>query len=119
MTNPAPGALAWFEVATDDPDAAEKFYGSLFDWSFEADGPGSSSGMDYRNITASGATEPDTEPGPPVPGFAELSAQAAVASLRTLDRAAALAALAFEQAHGNRRAVLAAARIRAGTTRAD
>ena len=65
--------------------------------------------------TASGATEP----GPPVPGFAELSAQAAVASLRTLDRAAALAALAFEQAHGNRRAVLAAARIRAGTTRAD
>src|SRR3712207_8756926 len=46
--------------------------------------------------------------------FRSLSAQAAVASLRTLDRAAALAALAFEQAHGNRPAVVTAARIRAG-----
>ena len=36
---PAPGTLAWFEVASDDPDGAEKFYGSLFDWSFAADGP--------------------------------------------------------------------------------
>jgi predicted enzyme related to lactoylglutathione lyase len=58
MTNPAPGTLAWFEVATDDPDAAEKFYGSLFDWSFAADGPSASGGMDYRNITASGADGP-------------------------------------------------------------
>ena len=64
------------------------------------------------------AAEPASAPGPavaPIPGFAEFSAQAAVASLRTLDRAAALAALAFEQAHGNRPAVVAAARIRAGT----
>ena len=53
----------------------------------------------------------------PIPGFAELSAQVAIASLRTLDRAAAGAALAFEQAHGNRPAVVAAARIRAGTVR--
>src|SRR3990170_8608824 len=58
MTNPAPGTLAWFEVATTDPDTAEKFYGSLFDWSFEADGPATSGGMDYRNITASGADGP-------------------------------------------------------------
>jgi predicted enzyme related to lactoylglutathione lyase len=58
MTNPAPGTLAWFEVATSDPDAAEKFYGSLFDWSFAADGPAAASGMDYRNITASGGTAP-------------------------------------------------------------
>jgi predicted enzyme related to lactoylglutathione lyase len=58
MTNPAPGALAWFEVATSDPDAAEKFYGSLFDWTFNADGPAASGGMDYRNITASGAEQP-------------------------------------------------------------
>ena len=57
MTNPAPGALAWFEVATSDPDAAEKFYGSLFDWTFDADGP-AASGLDYRNITASGAQQP-------------------------------------------------------------
>lgn len=57
-TTPAPGTLAWFEVATSDPDAAEKFYGSLFDWSFAADGPAASGGVDYRNITASGAQTP-------------------------------------------------------------
>ena len=58
MTNPAPGTLAWFEVATDDPDGAEKFYGSLFDWSFNADGPAAAGGIDYRNVTASGADGP-------------------------------------------------------------
>ena len=58
MTNPAPGSLAWFEVATSDPDGAEKFYGSLFDWTFEADGPAASGGMDYRNIKAPGAERP-------------------------------------------------------------
>ena len=57
-TNPAPGTLAWFEVATADPDTAEKFYGSLFDWTFAPDEPGANSGMDYRNITASGADRP-------------------------------------------------------------
>ena len=41
MTNPAPGTLAWFEVATSDPD-----------------GPAASAGMDYRNIKASGADGP-------------------------------------------------------------
>jgi predicted enzyme related to lactoylglutathione lyase len=58
MTNPAPGTLAWFEVATSDPDGAEKFYGRLFGWTFAADGPAASGGMDYRNITASGADGP-------------------------------------------------------------
>jgi predicted enzyme related to lactoylglutathione lyase len=58
MTNPAPATLAWFEVATSDPDSAQKFYGSLFDWTFDADGPAASAGMDYRNITASGADAP-------------------------------------------------------------
>lgn len=68
--------------------------------------------------SAPDSTAPDdAEPGPPVPGFAELSAHAAVAALRTLDGAAAAAALAFEQAHENRRAVVAAARIRAGAGR--
>jgi predicted enzyme related to lactoylglutathione lyase len=28
MTNPAPGSLAWFEVATSDPDGVATFYGS-------------------------------------------------------------------------------------------
>ena len=58
MTNPAAGTLAWFEVATSDPAGAEKFYGSLFDWTFNGDGPAASAGMDYRNITASGASQP-------------------------------------------------------------
>jgi uncharacterized protein len=54
----APGTLAWFEIATSDADGAEKFYGSLFDWTFNPDGPAASGGMDYRNITASGADAP-------------------------------------------------------------
>jgi predicted enzyme related to lactoylglutathione lyase len=58
MTNLAQGTLAWFEVATSAPDIAEKFYGSLFDWTFDADGPAASAGMDYRNITAPGADRP-------------------------------------------------------------
>jgi len=58
MSHPAPGALAWFEVATSDPDSAEQFYGSLFDWTFEADGPAASGSLDYRNIKASGAAAP-------------------------------------------------------------
>jgi predicted enzyme related to lactoylglutathione lyase len=58
MTNPTPGTLAWFEIATSDPDGAQKFYGSLFDWSFQADGPATSGDMDYRNIKASGADGP-------------------------------------------------------------
>jgi len=53
-----PGTLAWFEVATDDPDGAQKFYSGLFDWSFEADGPAAAGGMDYRNATAPGADAP-------------------------------------------------------------
>ena len=57
MTTPAPGTLAWFEVGTSDPGGAQKFYGSLFDWTFDADGP-AASGLDYRNITASGASAP-------------------------------------------------------------
>ncbi len=58
MTNPASGTLAWFEVATDDPDGAAAFYGRLFDWTFKADGPAAEGGMDYRNITATGSGTP-------------------------------------------------------------
>lgn len=50
--------LAWFEIAVSDPDSAEKFYGSLFGWTFDRDNPASSGGMDYRNISASGAGRP-------------------------------------------------------------
>jgi predicted enzyme related to lactoylglutathione lyase len=58
MTTPAPGTLAWFEVATSDPEGVQKFYGNLFDWSFAADSASEASGMDYRNITASGGERP-------------------------------------------------------------
>jgi predicted enzyme related to lactoylglutathione lyase len=58
MSQPAPGKLAWFEIATSDPDGAQKFYGSLFDWTFDVDGPAASGGLDYRNIKASGAAAP-------------------------------------------------------------
>lgn len=58
MSTPAAGTLAWFEVASDDPDSTQKFYGSLFDWTFESFGGLTSSGLDYRNITASGADAP-------------------------------------------------------------
>ncbi|TCC33130.1 VOC family protein [Kribbella speibonae] len=58
MSTPAPGTLAWFEVATDDPETTQKFYGSLFDWTFESDGGLAATGLEYRNITASGADRP-------------------------------------------------------------
>ncbi|TCC07272.1 VOC family protein [Kribbella soli] len=58
MSTPAPGTLAWFEVATDDPETTQKFYGSLFDWTFESDGALAATGLEYRNIKASGADRP-------------------------------------------------------------
>jgi uncharacterized protein len=36
-TSPAP--VAWFEIATDDPETARSFYGELFGWTFELQGP--------------------------------------------------------------------------------
>lgn len=50
---------------------------------------------------------------PPIPDFADLPAHAAVAALRTLDDLREVAAtLEFEQEHGNRPGVVAAARLR-------
>jgi hypothetical protein len=50
----------------------------------------------------------------PLPGFAELSTRSAIAAVRTLDDPDDVAAvLSFEQAHGNRPGVVAAARARA------
>lgn len=37
MTAPAYNTMAWFQVGTDDPDAAKRFYGRLFGWTFAAD----------------------------------------------------------------------------------
>ena len=43
--------IAWFEIGSDRPAEAEKFYGDLFGWTFEEQGaPGGS----YRQTTAGG-----------------------------------------------------------------
>ena len=41
--------IAWFEIGTDDPAGAEKFYGEVFGWTVrhgDGDGPG------YQMVTA-------------------------------------------------------------------
>jgi len=43
--------VAWFEVATDDPDGAQEFYAELFGWTFTPDPNSARAGMDYRLIT--------------------------------------------------------------------
>ncbi|WP_327090750.1 VOC family protein [Nonomuraea sp. NBC_01738] len=47
--------VTWFEVATDDPDGAERFYGGMFGWNFTRDG---GEVMDYRLIGHPGADQP-------------------------------------------------------------
>jgi uncharacterized protein len=49
--------VAWFEVASDDPDGAQEFYGELFGWKIGRD-PNAAGDMDYRLITYPGAEEP-------------------------------------------------------------
>jgi predicted enzyme related to lactoylglutathione lyase len=49
MTNTfTPNMLAWFEIATDDPDTATSFYSELFDWRFSPFADPETTGMDYR-----------------------------------------------------------------------
>jgi predicted enzyme related to lactoylglutathione lyase len=46
--------VTWFEVATDDPEGAQEFYGGLFGWTFAGDeGP-----IDYRMISYPGGRQP-------------------------------------------------------------
>ncbi|TDC55519.1 VOC family protein [Actinomadura sp. KC345] len=40
MTVPAFNTVAWFQVGTDAPEEARRFYGDLFGWRFDADGDG-------------------------------------------------------------------------------
>ncbi|WP_214320407.1 VOC family protein [Nonomuraea sediminis] len=47
--------VTWFEVATDDPDGAQRFYGGLFGWSVA---PSDTDVMDYRMITYPGGERP-------------------------------------------------------------
>ncbi|MEV2267232.1 VOC family protein [Nonomuraea africana] len=47
--------VSWFEVATDDPEGVQRFYGDLFGWHF-AEAQGVS--MDYRFITETEGAKP-------------------------------------------------------------
>jgi hypothetical protein len=78
-----------------------------------------------RLLPGTGAPETDDAPGgdtepaaPPISGFADLPPHVAVAALRALDNFRDVAAmLEFEQSHGNRPGVVAAARLRATAVR--
>jgi len=43
MTN----GIGWFEIGTDEPDRAERFYGDLFGWSFTVEDDGD---LPYRTV---------------------------------------------------------------------
>lgn len=78
-----------------------------------------------RLLPGTGAPDTDDAPGgdtepaaPPISGFADLPPHVAVAALRALDNFRDVAAmLEFEQSHGNRPGVVAAARLRATAVR--
>lgn len=50
--------VAWFEVATTEPDAAQEFYSELFGWAFAPDPDAAKAGMDYRVVTYPGSDQP-------------------------------------------------------------
>ena len=48
----AVNGIAWFEIGTDQPAAAERFYGDLFGWTFADDDDSvSADGSAYRIVT--------------------------------------------------------------------
>jgi hypothetical protein len=53
-----PNMLAWFEVATDDPDTASSFYSDLFGWTFSPFADPETTGSDYRVATMPGSEVP-------------------------------------------------------------
>lgn len=58
MTIPTTNALAWFEVATDDPDTAVAFYADLFGWRFTPFADPDEAGIDYRVASQSAGGPP-------------------------------------------------------------
>jgi predicted enzyme related to lactoylglutathione lyase len=59
MTNAfIPNTLAWFEVATDDPETATSFYTDLFGWTFSPFGDPETTGTDYRVAAMPGSDTP-------------------------------------------------------------
>ncbi len=51
MTN----GIGWFEVGTDQPEAAERFYGDVFGWTFADEGPAEDGSAPYRTVTTPAA----------------------------------------------------------------
>ena len=49
---PAINGIAWFEIGTDDPAAAQRFYGDVFGWSLAHDDTASTD-PDYQVFTTS------------------------------------------------------------------
>jgi predicted enzyme related to lactoylglutathione lyase len=63
-----PGALTWNDLLTPDPDAAARFYGELFGWTF-MDMPGSGGYRVIRNGERSNGGIPPAHPGSGPPGW--------------------------------------------------
>ncbi|GAB3902597.1 VOC family protein [Microbispora bryophytorum] len=55
---PAVNTVAWFEIASDDPEGVQRFYGDLFGWRFRTDAGSAAVGMDYRLISYDGDEGP-------------------------------------------------------------
>ena len=53
-----PNTLAWFEVATDEPDTAASFYADLFGWTFSPFADPETTGIDYRVAALPGSDVP-------------------------------------------------------------
>jgi hypothetical protein len=51
MTN----GIGWFEVGTDQPEAAERFYGDVFGWTFDDDGQTEDGSLPYRIVSTPAA----------------------------------------------------------------
>lgn len=48
------GDFIWYDLMTDDADAAQAFYGKIFGWIFEGSGVAGKVGRDYRTFNACG-----------------------------------------------------------------
>jgi predicted enzyme related to lactoylglutathione lyase len=50
---PVPNTVAWFQIGTDEPEAAKEFYGGLFGWTFAPE----PTAEGYDLVTYAGAEE--------------------------------------------------------------
>ncbi|HET6532208.1 MAG TPA: VOC family protein [Actinoplanes sp.] len=50
--------VGWFEIGTDRPDVAERFYGEVFGWTFADDESPGFDGKPYRLVTTPAAGSP-------------------------------------------------------------